>query len=120
MLNLRTFSERDKITIYNRQLPDHKIDFRVLGRYLLRLIPACGLPLIPAVLIARAIPRNLEFTLPHWNVEITTLNVAAPLVAAGFVYGVGLLALCWVFRIEEAMLVWGRILHRGRKRAGQE
>ncbi len=105
------------LTIYNRQLPDHRIDFRVLGLYLLRLVPACGLPLIPAVLISRAIPRNLEFTLPHWNAEVTTLNVAAPLVAAGLVYGVGLLALCRLFRIEEAMLVLGRILHRKKRSA---
>jgi hypothetical protein len=28
--------------------------------------------------------------------------------------------LCGVLRIEEAMLVWGRILHRGKKKAGQE
>ena len=107
------------LTIYNRQLPDHRIDFRALGLYLLRLIPACGLPLVPAVLIARAIPRNLEFTLPYLDVKITTLNVAAPLVAAGFVYGACLLALCWIFRIEEAAVVLGRILHRGKKRAGQ-
>lgn len=105
------------LTIYNRQLPEHKIDFRVLGLYLLRLIPACGLPLIPAVLVSRMIPRNLEFTLPYWNVEVTTLNVAAPLIAAGFVYGIGLLVLCGVFRIEEMMLVWGRILHRGKRSA---
>ena len=97
--------------------PDYKIDFRALGLYLLRLIPACGLPLIPAVLISRVIPRNLEFTLPYWNVEVTTLNVAVPLVTAGFVYGVGLLALCCLFRLEETMLVLGRILHRGKKRS---
>ena len=107
------------LTIYNRQLPEHKIDFRALGLYLLRLIPACGLPLIPAILIFRVIPRNLNFTLPHWNIEITTLNVAAPLVAAGFVYGACLLALCWLFRIDEAAVVLGRILHRRKKRAGQ-
>ena len=82
------------------------------------MIPACGLPLIPAILIFRAIPRNLNFTLPHWNVEITTLNVAAPLVAAGFVYGACLLALCWLFRIDEAAVVLGRILHR-RKRSSK-
>ena len=107
------------LTIYNRQLPEHKIDFRAMGLYLLRLIPACGLPLVPAILVFRVIPRNLEFTLPYWNVEITTLNVAAPLIAAGFLYGGCLLALCWLFRIEEAAVVLGRILHRGKKRAGQ-
>ena len=105
------------LTIYNRQLPDHKIDFRALGLYLFRLIPACGLPLVPAILISRVIPRNLEFTLPYWNVEITTLNVAAPLVAAGFVYGIGLRALCWLVRLEEATLVLGRILHRRKRSA---
>ena len=105
------------LTIYNRQLPEHKIDFRALGLYLLKLIPACGLPLVPAILIFRVIPRNLNFTLPHWNVEITTLNVAAPLIAAGFVYGVCLLALCWLFRIDEAAVVLGRILHRRKRSA---
>ena len=103
------------LTIYNRQLPDHKIDFRALGLYLLKLIPACGLPLIPAILVFRVIPRNLDFTLPHWNVEVTTLNVAAPLVAAGVVYGICLLALCRAFRIDEVAVVLGRILHRGKR-----
>ena len=61
--------------------------------------------------------KRSEGALPHWNVEVTTLNVAAPLVAAGLVYGVGLLALCRLFRIEEAMLVLGRILHRKKRSA---
>ena len=107
------------LTIYNRQVPDHKIDFRALGLFLLKLVPACCLPLIPSILVFRAVPHDLEFTLPHWNVEITTLNVAVPLIAAGLVYGIGLLVFCRLFRIEEVTLVWGRILHRGKKRAGQ-
>ena len=104
------------LTIYNRQMPEHKLDFRALGLYLLRLIPACVLPLIPSILVFRAIPRNLDFTLPYWDIPVSKLNVAAPLASAGIVYGIGLLALCLLFRIDEIGVVLGRFLHR-RKRS---
>ena len=107
------------LTIYNRQLPDHKIDFRALGLYLLKLIPACVLPLIPAVLILRLIvnpvPDGLDIPVPHWEIVKTKLNVLIPLAAAGVVYGLGLLGLCLVFRIEEAAVTLSRFARRGKR-----
>ena len=103
------------LTIYNRQMPDNRLDFRSLGLYLLRLVPACVLPLVPAVLIFRAIPRNLEFTIPYWEVSVSKLNVLVPLAAAGIVYGLGLLVLCWILRIEEVGVVLNRFARRGKR-----
>ena len=103
------------LTIYNRQMPDNRLDFRSLGLYLLRLVPACVLPLVPAVLVFRAIPRNLEFTIPYWEVSVSKLNVLVPLAAAGIAYGLGLLALCWLFRIEEIGVVLNRFARRGKR-----
>lgn len=100
------------LTIYNRQMREHRIDFRSLGLYLSRLVPACVLPLIPAILIFRAIPRKLDFTLPYWNIQVSKLNVAAPLLSAGIVYGLCLLALCWLFRIDEAAMVLHKFMRR--------
>ena len=85
---------------------------------LLKLLPSCVLPLLPAILVFRLVPRNLGFTLPHWNVEVTMLNVAVPLIVAGIVYGVGLLMLCWLLRIDEVAVVLGRFL-RHRKRSAE-
>ena len=103
------------LTIYNRQMPDHKLNFQALGLYLLKLVPVCVLPLVPAILIFRVIPRNLDFTLPYWNVSVSKLNVATPLLSAGIVYGVCLLALCWFFRIDEAGVVISKFMRRGRR-----
>ena len=103
------------LTIYNRQLPEHKIDFRALGLYLLKLIPACGLPLIPAFLIFRliVIPDGLDLSmLPHGDLLKMKLAVGVPLIAAGIVYGIGLLALCMLFRIDETGAVLGKFLRR--------
>lgn len=105
------------LTIYNRQMREHRIDFRSLGLYLLRLVPACVLPLIPAILVFRAIPRKLDFTLPYWNIQVSKLNVAAPLLSAGIVYGLCLLALCWLFRIDEAAMVLHKFMRRRSGRA---
>ena len=103
------------LTIYNRQMPDNRLDFRSLGLYLLRLVPACVLPLVPAVLAFRAIPRNLEFTIPYWEVSVSKLNVLVPLAAAGIAYGLGLLVLCWILRIEEIGVVLNRFARRGKR-----
>ena len=104
------------LTIYNRQLPDCKINFRALGLYLLKLIPACGLPLIPAVLILRLIvnpvPDGLYVAVPYWEVIKVKLNILLPLLAAGIVYGIGLLALCWLFRIDEIGAVLGKFMRK--------
>ena len=103
------------LTIYNRQLPEHKIDFRALGMYLLKLIPACGLPLIPAVLVLRVIviPDGLDFSmLPYGDLLKMKLAVGVPLLAAGIVYGIGLLALCRLFRIDEIGAVLGKFLRK--------
>ena len=108
------------LTIYNRQLPEHKIDFRALGLYLLKLIPACGLPLIPAFLIFRliVIPDGLDLSmLPHGDLLKMKLTVGVPLLAAGIVYGIGLLALCMLFRIDETGAVLGRFLRRKKRSA---
>ncbi len=108
------------LTIYNRQLPEHKIDFRALGMYLLKLIPACGLPLIPAVLVLRVIviPDGLDLSmLPYGNLLKMKLAVGVPLLAAGIVYGIGLLALCMLFRIDETGAVLGRFLRRKKRSA---
>lgn len=107
------------LTIYNRQLPEHKIDFRALGLYLLKLVPACVLPLIPAVLVFRlvVIPGDLDLSmLPYGELLKTKLTAGVPLLAAGAVYGLFLLALCLGFRIEETGAVLGRFLRR-RKRS---
>ena len=100
------------LTIYNRQLPDNRIDFQKMDFFLLKLLLACTLSLLPAFLVFRTVPRNMAFTLPHWNIEVATLNNAVPLISAGFVYGICLLALCWLFRIEETAVVMGRILRK--------
>ena len=103
------------LTVYNRQLPDHKIDFRALGLYLLRLVPACILPLIPAILVFRlvVIPDSLDLSmLPYGNLLKMKLCVGTPLLAAGIVYGVCLLALCRLFRIDETGVILGRFLRR--------
>jgi putative peptidoglycan lipid II flippase len=108
------------LTIYNRQLPDYRIDFRSLGLYLLRLIPACVLPLVPAVFVFRrtVIPGDLDFSmLPHGELLKMKLAAGVPLLTAGIVYGVGLLALCWLFRIDEVGVVLGRFLRRKRRAA---
>ena len=107
------------LTIYNRQLPEHKIDFRALGLYLLKLVPACVLPLIPAALVFRlvVIPGDLDLSmLPYGELLKTKLTAGVPLLAAGAVYGLFLLALCLGFRIEETGAVLGRFLRR-RKRS---
>lgn len=107
------------LTIYNRQMPDHRIDFRALGLYLLKLVPACVLPLIPAILIFRLIvnpvPSGLYVAVPHWEVIKLKLNFLIPLLAAGIVYGVCLLALCWLLRIDEASVVLGKFMRKGRR-----
>ena len=106
------------LTIYNRQLPEHKIDFRALGLYLLKLIPACGLPLIPASLIFRliVIPDGLDLSmLPHGDLLKMKLTVGVPLLAAGIVYGIGLLALCWLFRIDEIGAVLGKFMRKQKR-----
>ena len=105
------------LTIYNRQMPENRLDFRSLGLYLLRLVPACGLPLIPAYLAFRFCPRGMEFTLPYLEIPVTKLNVLIPLAAAGAAYGLGLLALCLAFRIDEAGVVLSRFARRGRKKS---
>ena len=108
------------LTIYNRQMPEHKLDFRALGLYLLKLIPACILPLIPAYLVFRLnmIPGDLDLSmLPHGDLLKSKLVVGAPLLAAGIVYGVGLLALCWIFRIEEIGVVLNKFIRRGKRAA---
>ncbi len=108
------------LTIYNRQLPEHKIDFRALGLYLLKLIPACGLPLIPAFLIFRliVIPDGLDLSmLPHGDLLKMKLTVGVPLIAAGIVYGIGLLALCMLFRIDETGAVLGKFMRRKKRSA---
>lgn len=104
------------LTIYNRQLPDHKIDFRALGLYLLKLLPACVLPLIPAYFVFRAvsIPDGLYVAVPYWDAMKPKLNVALPLLSAGAVYGVGLLALCWLLRIDEAAMALNKFMRRRR------
>ena len=105
------------LTIYNRQMRDHKINFSALGLYLLRLVPACVLPLIPAILISRVIviPGDLDLSmLPHGSLLKSKLVVGAPLMAAGIVYGIGLLALSWLFRIDEVGVILGRFLRRRR------
>ena len=107
------------LTIYNRQMRDHRIDFRALGLYLLRLVPACGLPLIPAILIFRvvAIPDGLYVAVPYWEIIKPKLNVVLPLLSAGTVYGLGLLALCWILRIDEAAMVLHKFMRRGKRSA---
>ena len=109
------------LTIYNRQMPEHRIDFRALGLYLLKLVPACLLPLIPAILIFRtvAIPGDLDFSmLPYGDILKSKLMVGVPLMSAGVVYGIFLLALCWLLRIEETTTVMRRFMRRGRRNAG--
>lgn len=105
------------LTIYNRQMPDNRIDFRALGMYLLKLVPACVLPLIPAILVFRlvVIPDSLDLSmLPYGELLKTKLTVGVPLLAAGAVYGLFLLALCLGFRIDETAVVLGRFLRRRR------
>ena len=105
------------LTIYNRQMPDNRIDFRALGLYLLKLVPACVLPLIPAILVFRlvVIPDSLDLSmLPYGELLKTKLTVGVPLLAAGAVYGLFLLALCLGFRIDETAVVLGRFLRRRR------
>ena len=48
---------------------------------------------------------------------MTKLNVLIPLAAAGAAYGLGLLALCLAFRIDEAGVVLSRFARRGRKKS---
>jgi putative peptidoglycan lipid II flippase len=102
------------LTIYNRQLPENKLDFPALGLYLLKLLPACVLPLIPAYFVFRAvaIPDGLYVAVPYWDAMKPKLNVVLPLLTAGAVYGVGLLALCWLLRIDEAAMVLHKIMRR--------
>ena len=66
-------------------------------------------------MVFRVIPRNLDFTLPLANIPVTKLNVLIPLAAAGVVYGLGLLGLCLVFRIEEAAVALSRFARRGKR-----
>ncbi len=103
------------LTIYNRQLPEHKIDFRALGLYLLRLIPACVLPLIPAVLVFRliVIPGDPDLSmLPYGDVLKSKLIVGIPLMSAGIVYGLCLIVLCWIIRIDEVSMVLHKFMRR--------
>ena len=106
------------LTIYNRQMPEHRIDFRALGLYLLKLVPACVLPLIPAILVFRliVIPGDLDLSmLPYGNILKSKLTVGVPLLTAGIVYGLCLLAFCWLFRIDETAIVLQKFLRRGRR-----
>ena len=108
------------LTIYNRQLPDHKLDFRALGLYLLKLVPACVLPLIPAILVSRlvVIPGDLDLSMvPYGAILNSKLTVGIPLLAAGAVYGLCLLALCWILRIDEAAMVLHRFMRRRSSKA---
>ena len=59
--------------------------------------------------------RRLLEALDGYSNAAAFLGENSPLISAGIIYGIGLLVLCWVFRIEEAMLVWGRILHRKKR-----
>lgn len=89
------------LTLYNRRVPQAPIDFRALGLYLLRLLPACLLPLLPAWRVFRLVA-------PHG------LHVFLPLLAAGLTYGAGLVLLAALFRLEEIRFVWNRFFRRGR------
>ena len=50
--------------------------------------------------------------LPYGNILKSKLIVGIPLMSAGIVYGLCLLALCRIFRIDEAAMVLNRFMRR--------